>query len=47
MTRVDLEEQIQLQKTAEKLAGSTESAKIQAWFGDLRQKAKVNYYKEF
>lgn len=47
ITRADLEEQIQLQKTAEKLAGSTESAKIQAWFGDLRQKAKVNYYKEF
>jgi len=47
MTRTDLEEQIQLQKTAEKLAGSTESAQVQAWFEDLRQKATVNYYKEF
>ena len=47
MTRADLEEQIQLQKTAEKLAGSTESAQIQGWFEDLRQKATVNYYKEF
>lgn len=47
MTRADLEEQIQIQKTAEKLAGSTESAQIQTWFTDLRQKAKVDYYKEF
>jgi len=47
MTRADLEEQIQLQKTAEKLAGSTESAQVQAWFADLRQKAKVDYFKEF
>jgi len=47
MTKADLEEQIQLQKTAEKLAGSTESAQIQTWFETLRQKAKVDYYKEF
>jgi len=47
ITKADLEEQIQLQKTAEKLAGSTESAQVQAWFADLRQKAKVDYFKEF
>jgi parvulin-like peptidyl-prolyl isomerase len=47
MTRADLEKQIQLQKMAERLAGSTESAQVQAWFADLRQKAKVDYFKEF
>jgi len=47
ITKADLEEQIQLQKLAEKLAGSTESAKVQEWFENLRQQATVNYYKEF
>ncbi|MGB9706823.1 MAG: SurA N-terminal domain-containing protein [Microgenomates group bacterium] len=46
MTKASLEEQIRLQKTAEKLADSTESAKVQAWFQELRGKAKVNYFKE-
>jgi len=47
LKRADLEEQVKLQKIAEKLAQSTESAKIQEWFTDLRGKAQVNYYKEF
>jgi len=47
IAKTELEEQIRIQKLVEKLVGSTESAKLQEWFKDLRQKATVNYYKEF